>query len=362
VLSQLLSLSPRRLISLGLIVSGLLIGILLIILWQAGLFDSAPPPASLESAVESVRQEQQQDQEAQGGSSQAQTEEQQSAQLRQDDQAQSSSDQDQQDAAEDPAPEQSQSADAADQQDDAPTDQDQDQDQVQAEQAQSGEERQASQGSQAQQSQEQAQDSEPLAEQQAEQEAQQQVMTPEAPELADLAGTWVLSQQGESFVGYRIGEELANIGTTTAVGRTGDVVVTLEFDGAAITSVVIEADLRTLKSDQAFRDGALRTRGIETDIHPFATFVLSEPIPIDALPEGEEALSASVQGTLNLHGVTNPVSIALQGQYVDGLVVVVGSTEIALADYDIEPPTGFRVLSIDDIGLMEFQLVLERAP
>ena len=47
---------------------------------------------------------------------------------------------------------------------------------------------------------------------------------------------------------------------------------------------------------------------------------------------------------------------------MDGLVVVVGSTEIALADYEIEPPTGFRVLSIDDVGIMEFQLVLERAP
>ena len=119
--------------------------------------------------------------------------------------------------------------------------------------------------------------------------------------------------------------------------------------------------MRTLVSDQSFRDGALRSRGLETDTYPFAIFTLTEPIPIDALPTAETSISVTVQGTLNLHGVTNPVSIALDGQYVEGLVVVVGSTEIELADYDIEKPTGFRVLSIDDVGIMEFQLVLERA-
>ena len=164
------------------------------------------------------------------------------------------------------------------------------------------------------------------------------------------------------LVGYRIGEELANIGTATAVGRTSDIVATLEFDGVTITAVTIEADLRTLKSDEGFRDSALRTRGIESDTYPFATFVLLEPIPIDALPVGDEIINVTVNGTLDLHGVTNPVSIALQGQYVDGLVVVAGSTEIVLTDYDIEAPTGFRVLSIEEAGIMEFELVFERSP
>ena len=186
-------------------------------------------------------------------------------------------------------------------------------------------------------------------------------MTPEEPTLPELAGTWTISERGTSFVGYRIGEEIADIGTTTAVGRTSSIVATLEFDGAVITTVTIEADLRTLRSDQSFRDGALRTRGIESDTYPFATFVLLESIPIDALPVGEEAISVTVQGTLDLHGVTNPVSIQLQGQYVDGLVVVAGSTEIALADYNIEKPTTARVFSIDDVGIMEFELVFERA-
>lgn len=330
MLRRVQSFSPRQLVALGLVIAGAFVAILLIVLWQLGLFDSAPPPATLESAVESVQQEQQQ--QVQSSAEQPQAQEASSAE-----QSQTASEQQsQQDSTSYSYGQQAQHAQQAQDEEEQPADS-YDYGQQQAQQ-------EAEQG------------------QQSEQQAEQDAMEPETTNLADLAGSWVLSAQGTSFVGYRIGEELANIGTATAVGRTGDVVVKLEFDGAVITSVVIEADLRTLKSDQSFRDGALRTRGIETDTYPFATFVLTEPIPIDVLPTAEETLSRTVEGTLELHGVTNPVSIALEGQYVDGLVVVVGSTEIALADYDIEPPTGFRVLSIDDVGIMEFQLVLERAP
>ena len=182
------------------------------------------------------------------------------------------------------------------------------------------------------------------------------------PALPELAGEWTLSERGESFVGYRIDEELANIGAATAVGRTGDITASLSFDGAVVTAVEIVADLRTLRSDQSFRDGALRDRGLESDTYPFATFRLAEPIAIERLPVGEDSLAVTAAGTLELHGVTNDVAIALAGQYVDGLVVVSGSTEIVLTDYEIEAPVGFRVLSIAETGLMEFQIVFEPAP
>jgi len=336
---MILGLSPRRLLAASFIIAAALLAVLLIILWQVGVFDSAPPPAALESAVGSVRQEEPQ-QEASSVDAQQAAEEPSSpgSQPQQETPAQS--------AAADPGSSygQSEAADAdAESQQAAPADGDQygdaygydDQTQQQTGQA------------------EQATDSE--------QRQAQQTSVVEPGTLADLAGTWTISQRGSSFVGYRIGEELANIGTATAVGRTGDIEATLEFDGMAITAVVITADLRTLQSDQSFRDSALRTRGIETDTYPFATFTLTEPIPIDALPSGEAPLSVTVAGTLELHGVTNAVSISLAGQYVDGLVVVAGSTEIALADYEIEKPTGFRVLSIEDVGIMEFELVFERA-
>ena len=321
MLAALKWLTPRRLILLAALAGVLAVAIIL--LWYFVLRGDPPPPASLQAAVQSVLADQQQAQQAQASDADTLDAQQQAS----DDVT--VIDADEQDYSDEPSegvsygsdqqpPEQQQAA-QEDSAADPPSD---------------GESTEQSRGPETQ----------PL------------------PELPELAGSWTLSERGESFVGYRIDEELANIGATTAVGRTGEITATLEFDGAAITAVEIVADLRTLRSDQSFRDGALRDRGLESDTYPFATFRLTEPIPIDRLPVSEDTLAVTVAGTLELHGVTNDVQIALAGQYVDGLVVVSGSTEIVLTDYEIEAPTGFRVLSIAEAGLMEFQIVFEQSP
>ena len=181
-----------------------------------------------------------------------------------------------------------------------------------------------------------------------------------APAEGDLSGTWTVDA-ANSFVGYRIDEELARIGSTTAVGRTSDVTGTLEFDGSTITSVDVTADLSTLQSDDDRRDGQLKRQALETNEFPEASFVLTDPIAIEGDPASGEPISATAVGDLTIHGVTNRVEFALQGQLVDGRVVVVGSTVIVLADYDIEQPSSIAVLSVSEEGTMEMQLVFVRA-
>lgn len=176
----------------------------------------------------------------------------------------------------------------------------------------------------------------------------------------DLAGTWTVDGAG-SFVGYRIDEELASIGATTAVGRTAAVEGSLEFDGSSITAVELVADLTQLESDDSRRDGQLRRQSLETNTYPTATFMLAEPIAIEGDPALGGAIAATAVGDLTLHGVTNRVSLALEGQYVDGVVVVVGSTVIALADYEIDAPSAMSVVSVSDEATMEMQLVFRRA-
>ena len=185
--------------------------------------------------------------------------------------------------------------------------------------------------------------------------------TPAAPQTSDLAGTWRLAANGESFVGYRVKEELARIGTTTAVGRTSDLTATLQFDGEAITDVRVEADLTSLQSDSAMRDGALRQQALETNRYPTASFVLTQPIALDGVPEEGVPVTATAVGDLTLHGVTRSISIDLRGQRTDGLVVVVGSTDIRFADYGIAQPRAAAVLSVEDHGTLELQLVFEKA-
>jgi polyisoprenoid-binding protein YceI len=172
-------------------------------------------------------------------------------------------------------------------------------------------------------------------------------------------GTWVLDPSG-SFVGYRVREELAGIGATTAVGRTSDVSGSVEFDGEVITGVEIVADLSTLQSDDSRRDGQLRRQALETDRFPEGTFSLSEPIDIGEVPADGVTIAATAVGDLTLHGVTQTVEVPLEGRLVGEAVVVVGSINIAFADYDISPPTAGVVLSVEDEAVMELSLVFRR--
>lgn len=174
-----------------------------------------------------------------------------------------------------------------------------------------------------------------------------------------IEGDWSLSDDGTSYVGYRVQEELASVGAKSAVGRTPLVVATLTIDGDQVTSVVIDADLTGLKSDAPHRDGALKGQALETDTFPDAGFTLTASIALPAGTAAGEAIEVTGVGDLTLHGVTRPVEVSLEAQLVDGRIVVVGSLPILFADYDIDKPSAMGVLSVDDHGLMELLLVFE---
>ena len=176
--------------------------------------------------------------------------------------------------------------------------------------------------------------------------------------VASLDGVWVADPEN-TIVGYRIGEELSSIGVAEAVGRTSDVAARLELAGSTVDTVEVIVDMATLRSDSGRRDSALETRGLETAAFPEASFRLTDPVDLGDLRDGE-AVSVTASGELTLHGVTRPVTVPLDVQLVGDRAVVVGSVEVTLADYDIEKPTGFAVLSIEDVGLLEFQVTFVR--
>ena len=183
-----------------------------------------------------------------------------------------------------------------------------------------------------------------------------------------IDGTWNVdtsigsfSDFSDSFVGYRVQEQLAGIGANTAVGRTPNVSGTLTISGTTVSAVSISADLTTLASDDPLRDGQLRDHAIQTSQFPTATFTLTTPIDLGSVPTDGKEIDVTASGTLTLHGVTKDVQIALKAKLSGSVVVVTGSLPIAFADYGIEKPTSFKVLSVDDNGTMEFQLFFTHA-
>ena len=181
----------------------------------------------------------------------------------------------------------------------------------------------------------------------------------------DINGTWAVDgdigsddDDTSTFVGYRMQEELAGIGSNTAVGRTHDVTGSVTVDGDQVTEATFEVDMTTLESDEDRRDGALRDRGLQTNEFPTATFTLTEPF---ALPADQAQATVTAVGDLELHGVTQQVSLEIDATLDGTTAALVGSLPVALADYDIEAPTiPGRVLSVEDNGELEFQIFLTK--
>lgn len=188
----------------------------------------------------------------------------------------------------------------------------------------------------------------------------------EAAPQASVEGVWKIDTEignfedfSSSYAGYRVGEELANIGTTEAVGRTPMVSGSLEIAGSTVTSVEIEVDLPSIVSDRSRRDGLVR-QSLRTDQFPTAKFVLTEPLEIGGLPaEGVKVLLTAV-GDFSVHGVTRPVTVSLEAARSGGLIVVGGFFEIRFEDYDISPPRVPIVLSVADIARVEWLLNFTR--
>src|SRR5215207_5812774 len=103
-----------------------------------------------------------------------------------------------------------------------------------------------------------------------------------------IDGSWVVdTETGEfdfesatgTFVGFRIQEELAAIGSTTAVGRTGDVTGSITIEGSALTAATFDVDLTTITTNQSRRDDRVQD-ALETADHPTGTFTLTEPVEL----------------------------------------------------------------------------------
>ncbi len=186
---------------------------------------------------------------------------------------------------------------------------------------------------------------------------------------AELDGTWAVdAETGEftledatgSFAGFRVDEELARIGAFTAVGRTGDVSGTLEIADEQVTSVEIEVDLTTLRTDDSRRDGAVQS-ALGTSQHPTATFSLTGELDIGGAVESGEPISLAAPGDLTVKGITRPVTINIEARLVGSVIAVVGSVEITFADFDVTVPQVPIVLSAEDHGIMEFLLLFRRS-
>lgn len=184
-----------------------------------------------------------------------------------------------------------------------------------------------------------------------------------------IDGTWTVDTSvGEftleaattsTFVGFRVDEVLRVIGATTAVGRTPAVSGSIEIADNTLTAASIVADLTSLVSDEQRRNMSIQ-RALGTSANPNATFILTEPIELGAAAASGDPIQVLATGDLTINGITQRVEITLDAQLVSGMILIAGTTEVTFSDYHVSTPTAQSVLSVEDHGVIEIQLWLDR--
>jgi len=163
-----------------------------------------------------------------------------------------------------------------------------------------------------------------------------------------------------SYAGFCVAEVLDNIGDTVAVGRTTDVAGELALSGKTMTAATIEVQLATITSDRPRRDPAIQ-QSLDTNSFPTATLRVDRSERPANDSHRRRHLHVMAQGTLTIHGVSQPVEVVLQERLVGGVIVVVGSADLMFSDYGVTMPRAPIVLSVADRGSIEFHLFFSRA-
>jgi polyisoprenoid-binding protein YceI len=163
-------------------------------------------------------------------------------------------------------------------------------------------------------------------------------------------------------VGYRVTEDLiGGLANNIAVGRTSAVTGTVTVAGTKVTSADISADLTKLTSDSNRCDSQVQDRILSTRTFPTATFKLSSPIDLSAIPAVGAENKGKATGDLTIHGVTKTVTIDVTYQLVSATEIrILGTVPIVWADYKIPSPTFAGIANVRDNGAMEFLIVATR--
>ena len=171
-----------------------------------------------------------------------------------------------------------------------------------------------------------------------------------------ITGTWLATS--ESTVGYRVKEVLGGV-DTEGVGRTNQVNGSLTIQDTTLLSTVFEIDVASIKSDSSKRDSQFSGNIMDTATYPTATFRLLTPIELGSIPADDQNITATAQGELTMHGVTQQVSFDVTAKIANGIIGVLGSIDITFADYGIANPSNAFVTT-GDTGLLEFVLAFQK--
>jgi polyisoprenoid-binding protein YceI len=177
------------------------------------------------------------------------------------------------------------------------------------------------------------------------------------PVPASFDGTWTATTGSQA--GYRVKEVLFNQ-SVEAVGRTTNVDGALTIAGTTVETAAISIDLASVTSDESRRDNQFRGRIMNVSQYPTATFKLTEPIDLGALPADGATVSVPATGELTLRGTKKTITTTVTAKRSAGTIQVQGVIPVVFSDYGIPSPS-FGPASVEDNGEIEFLVTFAKS-
>ena len=175
--------------------------------------------------------------------------------------------------------------------------------------------------------------------------------------VIDVTGEWSveLVEGTDSGVGYRILEDVPIGGPEEVAARTQQVSGSLEIDASRVSALAVTAQLGSLASGNDLRDSIVASDYLEVESFPTAEVTLAEQATLELPAAPGELVPFAVPAELTIHGVTQPVTVDGEGQWIDDGLEVVGAVDITLSQFGVERPS-LAGRSARDEAVVEFKL------
>ena len=181
------------------------------------------------------------------------------------------------------------------------------------------------------------------------------------PASTDINGQWRVTQtrdENTTSVGFTFFEILPSDRRETS-GSTQDVEGYVTIEAGTLQAGEITVDMNEVSTDNERRDINVRTKILNTNEFPTATFRVTEPVDVSEIPGDGTPAKLTLDGELEIRGETRPLSHEFDVLRDGGLLVVSGDVLINRNEYGVESPD-FVAAKIDDVGELNIRIALEK--
>lgn len=126
-------------------------------------------------------------------------------------------------------------------------------------------------------------------------------------------------------------------------------------------TIKLEIDVKGFDCGRSRMNRDLQS-ALKADYFPKITFHFGEVTNLTEVANTENALQLEVRGTLTVAGVTREITFKMLGYFLDnGRLRAMGSKEIKMTDYNVEPPTAMLgLVKAENELTVHFDLIAKR--